>query len=352
MDQPEVRVGLNLVAWNSMAFLPSLFETLDLQTLPLRITMVDNASSDGSGNWVASNYPRVGMLRNMRNYGFARAHNQAIRLALNSWQNEDLAHCYILVSNIDIEYESDCIQKMFEYMETHPEVDGCTPKLLRSHLQYSDADNKVTIRTDVLDSTGLSLTRTLRAFDRGAGEEDRGQYDQSLEVFGGTGACSMYRASSVQRASQDQQFFDEDLFAYKEDVDVAWRMRHLGMKFVYVPSARAWHHRLAPSQNKSKWLEAWKRRRSKPTFVNYLSTRNHWWVLAKNLTKKEFFHCFFWLLFYEFAKFIGSLISWSALRGYAASLKGLPLAFKKRKNLLSNIAAPYADLSVWFTSSR
>ncbi|MFA6099402.1 MAG: glycosyltransferase family 2 protein [Patescibacteria group bacterium] len=352
MDQTQTQIALNVVVWNSMAYLPVFFETLETQTLPLRITAIDNASSDGSGSWVASNYPHVGMLRNMRNYGFARAHNQAILLALASWQESDLSHRYILVCNLDIEFEVGCIQKLFEYMEAHPEVDGCTPKLLRAHLQYSDIDNKMTIRTNVLDATGLSLSRALRAFDRGAGEEDRGQYDLSPEVFGCTGALAMYRASSVQRASRDQQFFDEDLFAYKEDVDVAWRMRHLGMRFAYVPGAKAWHHRRAPAQNKPNWFQAWNRRRSKPAFVNYLSTRNHWWVLAKNLTGKEFAHGFFWFVPYEVAKVIGSLISWSALRGYAASLAGLPKAWRKRKILMKDLAEPYCNLSVWFTSGR
>jgi GT2 family glycosyltransferase len=351
-QQSNPRVALNIVAWNAMAYLPAFFDSLETQELPMRVTLVDNASNDGSGAWVARNYPHIGMLRNMRNFGFSRAHNQAILLALSSWQNEDLSHCYILVSNIDIEYDQDCVRKLFEYMESHPEIDGCTPKLLRAHLQYSDIDNKVTVRTNILDSTGMSMSRALRSFDRGAGEEDKGQYDNSLEIFGCTGASVMYRASSVQRASQDQQFYDEDVFAYKEDVDVSWRMRHMGMKFAYVPGAKAWHHRRAPSQHKPNWLQAWILRRSKPAHVNYLSTRNQWWVLAKNLSGREFLHCFFWFVPYEIAKLIGSLISWSALRGYAASIKGLPAAWRKRKILFKTIVPESRDLSAWFTKSR
>ncbi|MDD5438260.1 MAG: glycosyltransferase [Patescibacteria group bacterium] len=352
MEQTTPQIALNIVAWNSMAYLPAFFETLETQDLPLRVTVVDNASNDGSGAWVANNYPRVGMLRNMRNFGFSRAHNQAILLALSSWQNEDLSHCYILVSNIDVEYDRDCIRKMHEYMESHPEIDGCTPKLLRAHLQYIDIDNKETIRTNVLDSTGMSMSRALRAYDRGAGEEDKGQYDSSREVFGCTGACAMYRASSVQRASRDQQFYDEDLFAYKEDVDVSWRMRHLGMKFAYVPEAKAWHHRLAASQQKFNWFKALANRHSKPAFVNFLSTRNHWWVLTKNLTGREFWHCMLWLIPYEIAKFFGSLISWSALKGYWASLVGLPLAWRKRKALMKNMLPENGNLSVWFAKGK
>lgn len=352
MEQSAPQIALNIVAWNSMAYLPAFFESLESQDLAPRITVVDNASNDGSGAWVTNNYPRVGMLRNMRNFGFSRAHNQAILLALSSWQNEDLSHCYILVSNIDVEYHPDCIRKMYEYMEAHPEIDGCTPKLLRAHLRYVDIDNKETVRTNILDSTGMSVSRSLRAYDRGAGEEDKCQYDSSREVFGCTGASAMYRAASVQRASQGQQFYDEDIFAYKEDLDVSWRMRHLGMKFAYVPEAKAWHHRLAPSQQKSNLIKAWINRRSKPAFVNFLSTRNHWWVLVKNLTGRELWHCLLWLVPYEIAKLIGSITSWSALKGYVSSIGGLPAAWRKRKVLMKNILPENGNLSFWFNKQK
>ena len=348
MDPSETRVAVNIVVWNSLAYLPALFKTLDEQTIPLRITVVDNASTDGSGAWVAANNPRVGMLRNMRNYGFARAHNQAILLALASWQDADLAHRYIAVCNPDVELDPQCLEQLYAYLEAHPEVDACQPKLLRAHLKYSDADNKLTVRTRTLDVTGLSFSRALRAFDRGAGEEDRGQYDQSPDVFGVSGTLAMYRASSVQRASLDQQFFDEDFFAYQEDADVSWRMRHLGMRAAYVPSAAAWHHRLAPSLERDSWFKAWQRRRSRPSFVNYLSTRNHCWVLLKNLTFREKLHCLLWLLPYEAAKAVAALGSWSALRGYFSAIAGLPRMWRKRRVLKKNRLASFKNLSAWF----
>jgi len=348
METPETQVAINIVAWNSMAYLPSFLKTLDEQSVPLRITIVDNASTDGMGVWMASNYPHVGTLRNMRNYGFARAHNQAILLALSSWQEADLSQRYILVCNADIEFDEHCINNLVQFMNAHPEIDACTPKLLRAHLQYSDVDNKMTVRTNVLDATGLSVSRALRVYDRGAGEDDRGQYDQTLDVFGCTGACAMYRASSLQRASHDLQFFDEDLFAYKEDVDVAWRMRHLGMKTAYVPQAIAWHHRMAKALSKVGWLEAWRRRRTKPAFINYLSTRNHCWVLVKNLTSGEFVHSCLWFLPYEAAKSFTMLVSWSTLRGYIDAMLGLPSAWRKRRRIIKSIPAVYKDLSAWF----
>lgn len=344
----ESQIAINIVVWNSLAYLPAFFDSLDTQTVPLRVTAVDNASTDGSGTWIARNRQHTGMLRNMRNYGFARAHNQAILLALNSWRDADLAHRYVVVCNPDIELDPFCMEKMLSFMEAHPETDICAPKLLRAHLQYTDADNKETIRTNIIDATGLSISRALRAYDRGAGEEDKGQYDQLQDVFGASGALAMFRASSVQRVSVDQQFFDEDFFAYKEDVDVAWRMRHLGMRAAYLPTAKAWHHRRVQSKNKIAWMEAWKLRRIKPTFVNYLSSRNHIWVLVKNLTLKEFWHCAFWLLPYEFTKFCAAMFSFSSLKGYFSAVAGIPSMFRKRKQGLKDLMKSYKNQSAWF----
>lgn len=347
MVQNDARIAVNIVAWNSMAFLPALFETLEDQTAQIRVTVVDNASNDGVMNWVSGSFPHYGMLRNMRNYGFARAHNQAIALALASWPS-GLDHRYVVICNPDIELAPDCIEKMYAFMEAHPEADACCPKLLRAHLQYSDVDHKETVRTTIIDAAGMNVSRGIRAYDRGAGELDKGQYEQVEEVFGCSGACSFLRASSLARAMADQQYFDEDFFLYKEDLDVAWRMRHLGMRTFFIPQAVAWHHRFAPSQNRISWLGSWLQRRRKPTFVNYLSTRNHCWVLLKNLSGKELWHSLLWVAPYEAAKAVAALMSWSSLRGYASALMGVSKMWRKRKVIFGKAPPPFRDLSAWF----
>jgi len=347
-NQTDIKIAVHIVAWNCMGYLPSMLETLEKQTVPHRITIVDNASNDGTINWVTGHFPQVGTLRNMRNYGFARAHNQAIALALASWQDMDLAHRYILVANADIELDDHCLARLFDFMEAHPEVDACVPKLLRAHLKFTDADNKATVRTNILDATGMCVSRSLRPYERGAGEEDKGQYDLAPDVFGASGALVLYRASSVQRVSLDQPFYDEDFFAYQEDLDVSWRMRHLGMRTAYVPQAMAWHHRRVPSLAEDSWLKAWLRRRARPGFINYLSTRNHCWALIKNLTGKELWHSLLWLVPYEILKLLASILSWSQIRGYASALVGMGKMWRKRKKFMKSIQAPFKDLSAWF----
>lgn len=331
-----------------MAFLPSLFKSLDTQTVPVRILVVDNASTDGAVGWFAAERPLVGTLRNMRNQGFSRAHNQAVQLALSGWQDADLAHKYILVCNPDIELDDACVERLSFFMEDHPEFDAAVPKLLRAHLRMDAGGQTETERTDIIDAAGLVMTKARRSYDRGAGEKDKGQFDTDVEVFGASGACVMLRASSVVQASQDGQLFDETFHAYQEDVDLAWRMRRMGMRTAYVPSAVAWHHRRIQSRQAQGPLGAFIARRRKPTFVNFLSTRNHAWLLVKHLSWSELLVHSPWIVTYEIAKAVAALASWSAIKGYFAALGGLPRAYSQRKKLAQVCSVPAREMKAWF----
>ena len=81
-----------------------------------------------------------------------------------------------------------------------------------------------------LDSTGIYFTPSLRHFDRGSGEPDRGAYEHFQYVFGVTGAVALYRRAMIEDVSICGEFFDNDFFAYREDADLAWRAQLLGWK--------------------------------------------------------------------------------------------------------------------------
>jgi len=340
------RLSVHIVAWNSMTFLPSLFSTLDEQGIGFRTIVVDNASTDGVASWLSSERPHVTVLRNMRNSGFARAHNQAIQLALSGWQGMDLSERYILICNPDIEMDANCLQHLVAYMDANSEIDACTPKLLRAYLRSSDMEHIVTERTRLIDATGLSITRSRRTYDRGSGEPDQGQYDMDNKIFGTGGACACIRASSVISAYENNMFFDEDFSSYKEDVDVAWRMRRLGMQSAYVPQAVAWHHRSAPSGSGS-WFSSFFKRRKKPLHINYLSSRNHLWLLVKHLASSDLLIHAPWIIAYETAKICAAVFSWSSVRGYVAAFYGLPRMLAKRKELKKRARLSAREIRSW-----
>lgn len=343
------RVAVNVVTWNSQAYLPNLLSSLEEQdTRDFMVTMVDNASTDGTVNWLQESHPEVAVLRNFRNQGFSRAHNQAIAMVLSRWTESELDKRYVLVTNPDLEFSATAIRTLTEYMDAYPDVAACTPKLLRAFITSVDEDRRETERTNIIDSTGLTITKARRAFDRGAGEEDSGQYDMKTDIFGCSGACVMFRASALLASKCAGEIFDEDIFAYKEDVDLAWRMRRLGFRASFVPTAVVWHHRRAASAPKASWLKTLSLRKSKSPFVNYLSTRNHGWVLWKNDEIGNALLHLIWWVPYEVAKSIGALFSWSAIKGEAASLVGIPKMLKKRADLKDRIKVSGSETRKWF----
>lgn len=349
MDEAKTLV-INVVAWNSKQYLPGLLRSLDDQdTRDFTLTIVDNASDDGTATWLQSERPDIAVLRNFRNQGFSRAHNQAIALALTRWSQADLAARYILIANPDLEFAPSAIRTMVEFMDAHPEVSSCCPKLLRAVLTKGAEDERPDVeRTNVIDATGLLFRKSRRVVDRGAGEEDRGQYDALTDVVGCSGACVLLRASALEDARIAGEWFDEDMFAYQEDVDLAWRLRLLGHAARFVPGAVVWHHRHARSAPKAGWIGAWLVRRRKPPFVNFLSTRNHGWVLLKNDSAVNALAQAIWWVPYEIGKMIASLFSWNMIKAEAASLAGFPKMWKKRQEIRRRTKTTNAEIRKWF----
>jgi GT2 family glycosyltransferase len=345
------RVAVNMVAWNSMAYLPNLLDSLDAQdTRDWMLTVVDNASNDGMATWLQENRPDVAVLRNFRNLGFARAHNQAIAMTISRWPQEQLDRRYILVSNPDLEFGTDAIRLLTEFMDANPDVAACGPKLLRAHVVSSDEDGgRETERTNIIDSTGIVIHRSRRTSDRGAGEEDKGQYDSAVDVFGLSGACVMFRASALLTAACEGEIFDEDFFAYKEDVDLAWRMRRLGFSARFIPQAVVWHHRRAKSVDQGfLWLKAFAHRFTKPAYANRLSTRNHIWMGWKN---DEFVNVLIhspWIVIYEAGKTFVGIFSPSTWGAWREALGGISRMLKKRARMQREAKISGADIRRWF----
>ncbi len=349
MDSAKT-LSIHIVAWNSARYLPELFASLDAQTSKdFTVTVVDNASADGTASWLMEHRPDVVLLKNNRNQGFARGHNQAIALALQRWTLADLEKRYVMIANPDLEFSPDAMAHLIAFMDAHPEVAVCAPKLLRTITSGNGDDGRLeSERTQIIDAMGITLTKARRPIDRGAGEEDKGQYDADTRIFGPSGACAVYRASALIQAKIGEDFFDEEFFAYQEDVDLAWRMRLLGMEARLVPSAVVWHHRAAQSIPRGNWLAAWRLRRTKSAHINAFSTRNHGWLLLKNDQGSSMVLHLPWWLPYEAAKLIASVISPTQIKAQFASLAGIPRMLRKRRDIQKRTVASAAEMRKWF----
>jgi len=345
-------IAVHVVAWNSLPYLPGLFASLDEQTTrEFSVTVIDNASTDGTTNWIEQNALGTAILRNFKNQGFSRAHNQAISLTLSRWPEEVLASRYVLIANPDLEFAPDCLEYLRAFMDSNPDISICGPKLLRAIARLAEGEEggRETERTDIIDSTGIVMFKTRRHADRGAGEKDGKQYDSETDVFGLSGACVMIRASALKDLKVGNEWFDEDFFAYKEDVDLAWRARRFGMQARLVPQAIAWHHRRAASGSQGfLWLKAFAKRFSKPKHINFYSTRNHRWLTWKNdETKNRLAHAP-WILLYEFGKTFVGVFSGTSWKAWIQGEKGLKIMHAKRREMKDRVQVRGADMRKWF----
>jgi len=348
------RISVHIVSWNSARVLPEALESLRAQSFKdFTLTVVDNASTDGSVDAVRERFPEATVLRNFKNLGFSAAHNQAIELARNRWTDDDRkgrssVDRYVLVMNPDIILEPEFLERLARGVDGRYEVGSACGKLLRvrrSRVEGGDPEF-----TDIIDSAGLAMKRNRRAADRGAGEKDGPAYAEPAEVFGVSGALALYRAEAVDMLREvSGEVFDEDFFAYKEDVDAAWRLRLLGWKAAYVPRAVAYHYRGTGGSEKAGLLEMFRRRLGRSPMVNRLSTRNHLLMLAKDDDFPNRLLHALWIVPHEIGKFLSTLfLSPRALAAYGEALLLLPKMRKKRRTLMKARKASPKEIRRWF----
>lgn len=310
--------SVHIVTYNSADDIIECLSAVLAQDYPVKkIVVVDNASSDGSadkarvfanqfnslsGTGGCTQTPVFVLLENELNTGFAPAHNQAI-----AGTNTD----YVLVLNPDLTLAPDYISRLIKQMEANPLVGSATGKLLLK------ADHSL------VDSTGLRMNRARRAFDRGAGES-ADQWNESGPVFGVSGAAAMYSRRMIEDISVDGEFFDSDFFAYKEDVDVAWRAGLFGWQAYYDAEAIGYHER------------GWKTsgRSGKAMFIKRISYINRYKMIYKNETSRRLLLTLLYSLPYEIAAHGYSLLKEPKLLGAWSSFFAQRAALKRKRRYI------------------
>ncbi len=281
-----MQVSVNILTWNDLRYLPDLFKSLQSQTYTdVSIRILDNGSSDGTLEYLQQNHSQWLVARNSRNQGFAPGHNQLMKFALERWGDQDLSDKAVLWANADMIFHPHLIEELVKALKADPELGATQPKLLRAFTDVTlDEGGPRNVMSDVLDTTGLVMLRNWRMEDRGAGEVDRGQYDQKIDLIGPTGTCALLRASALRDTLINGEVFDGDFFAYREDCDFALRLRRAGWRTVFVPTALAHHYRgMYGAAGRNFWQRLKDRRKQRP-FTAAMSTRNQIFFLIKNLT--------------------------------------------------------------------
>lgn len=256
-DWPLVSVGI--VTWNSESHIATCLGRLEEQRYPnLEVIVVDNGSVDRSIELVRQCWPAARVIENGGNEGFCRAHNAAIRASRGE---------YYLALNPDVQLLPGFLERLVLAMEDSPARGAAMGKLLGP-----SSDDP-----PIIDAAGLMIDRRRHQYLRGRGEPDRGQYDTAEEIFGADGAAALYRRAMLEDVKIEGQYFDEQFFAYMEDVDLAWRARLLGWRCWYDPSAVATHVRtFQPGR---------RRARSRP--MRRMAVKNRYLMLLKNEGREE-----------------------------------------------------------------
>jgi len=335
-----------------MRFIPDLLRTLTKQTFQdFTVLLIDNGSTDGIEAFIKKEYPQIAFLRNARNLGFCGAHNQGIRYVLEHWKMEDWHDRFILITNPDIILTPTFLEGLMKEVDLYPSVGAFGGKLRRAFgEQVEDEVSRETIQSDLIDSTGLRTHKNYSFTDRGAGEMDTGQYDQQREVFGLSGALVLYRASALADVRYQEEIFDHDFFAYKEDVDLAWRLQQAGWSARYVPEALAFHYRGMYGKEQSGFFARIKNRYAKSRIRSYYSNRNQWLLLIKNLRLLNAFIASPRIFCLEFCRLLYTVFfETKNLRGFWDATSLLPRMIKKRLHAKKHRRRSAKELRQWFS---
>jgi GT2 family glycosyltransferase len=233
-----LRIAINIVRYNHpISLLQRCIQSALAQDFDgYTVSLMENGSADSIRTLILSSFgddPRFNYIDNGANLGFAGAHNRFITRS-----DAEI----VLPLNPDTKMMPGYLQSLTKAFGD-PRVGAATGKMLRFELAPDGSP--------VLDGTGIIVSRGRRGRERGQNEVDAGQFDNSPRVFGVSGTASAYRKSALDRVRLgEREYFDEDFFAYWEDLDLSWRLRLAGYECVYVPTAMVYHSRVA-GQSKS-----------------------------------------------------------------------------------------------------
>ncbi len=234
------------------------------------IIVIDNDSRDKTRDILYS-FEGIRIVLNSKNAGFSKAMNQGISIAKGDM---------ILSLNPDCFLGEDTISVLATTVNESIDFGTVTPKIVRE--------------SNTIDSAGIENSSDIIFKNRGEGNKDLGQYNKREVVFGATGACALYKRKMLESVKIEEEYFDEDFFAYKEDVDLSWRANRAGWKAVYAPEAVVFHQRFFRGfiidENKGNFynfkeriLYEFKNRHNKQyRFIKKLSFRNNVYLFIKN----------------------------------------------------------------------
>ncbi|WP_018668752.1 glycosyltransferase family 2 protein [Bacteroides gallinarum] len=252
------KIAVVILNWNGCemlrSFLPSVVRCSAAEGT--EVYVADNGSTDASVEMLRREFPSVHLIILNENHGFAEGYNLAL---------QQISAEYAVLLNSDVEVTEHWLVPLADYMDAHPEVAACQPKIRswrhKELFEYAGAAG------GFIDRYGYPFCR---GRIMGTVERDNGQYDTVVPVFWATGAALFIRRKDY----LDAGGLDGRFFAHMEEIDLCWRLRARGRMLVCVPRSTVYHVGGATLKKES----------PRKTFLNF---RNNLVMLYKNLPPEE-----------------------------------------------------------------
>lgn len=303
-----MKTAIAILNWNGEKLLPQFLPSVINNSKNAVIYVIDNASTDKSIELLKTQFPTVNIIQNKGNYGFAQGYNEGLK---------HIDAEYFCLLNSDVEVTENWIEPIEKLFESNSDIAAIQPKILdykdKKMFEYAGAGG------GFIDKFGYPFCRG-RVFS--TLEEDKGQYNDTIQIFWATGASLFIRKKDF----FDKNGFDEEFFAHMEEIDLCWRLNNAGRKVFYCGESTVYHLGGATldKANPKKW---------------YLNYRNSLWMLLKNLPSNKLFTTIFTRLSLDGVAAIAFLPKqgfshvWAVFISHMHFYRGFYKMYKKRQKI-------------------
>ncbi len=315
------RVVVQIVTYNNAATVVDCIRSVQAQSFrDFSLLVIDNASTDKTRSVVRG--LKITLVRSRRNIGYAAAHNMAIRRTKSE---------YVLTLNPDVVLDRHFLRKMVRTLDASPRVGSAAGLLYRVE--------RLRDRPVIVDGEGLFMRRNRRQGLRGEMKVMQEHPKHTVSIFGPDGAAAFYRRKMLEDIGYGQEYFDEDFFMHKEDVDVCWRAKWRGWKSVFVPTAIARHIRTFRAG----------RRERVPQELRTMALRNRYLMMMKNESASLFLRDIVPILIYEIGIFFYIVFRERAsFASYIQAYEMLGTMLKKREWIFLRRRVSDVSMGRWF----
>jgi len=360
---PKLSINLIVYSQSEAKYLPFLFASLARQTFQdWEMILVDNKSDGSVLSFAESALKKIGkqyrVIRNDANIGFASAHSIAYQQSKTP---------YVLLLNPDMFLLSDSIERMVTFLDAHQNASTVSTRLMQWRFEGLEHETNTDLKTleqsfsNDIDAIGIRLFRNRRAVEwlsrftwsaDSESEDVRKLFGKSVvEVFGVSGAFAMVRKAHVDKVLlSGGDLFDRTYHSYKEDLDLAYRMRNAGFTSYVILDTCAYHDRTGASPKKMGDWSAIKNKKNQSYYVRFHSYKNHLRTLYKNEYWQNVLLDFPFILWFEIKKNVYLLLTdpMIVLRGWKEILQYARYTREARKSVLKSRTMYWKGLRRWF----